>query len=125
MFPDFLNDETRLKSARRFFLHLAEKLDARFSVRLWDGSMIPLGKSVDTDYFISINDPYVFSDLLHSPSLENMIHLYASGRIDVHADDLIAFLVLIRQKEYKNRLRNLDKGLLLREGLVFLLSPGK
>ncbi len=122
---DLFNDDIRLRSARRFMSHLADKLDARFSVRLWDGSMVPLGKKVDTDYFISINDPYVFSDLLHSPSLENMIHLYASGRIDAHAGDLISFLDIIRQKEHKDRLRSLDKGLLLREGLVFLLSPGK
>ncbi len=38
---------------------LGEKIDNHFSVRLWDGTMIPLGKNAGTDYFFAINDPGV------------------------------------------------------------------
>ena len=58
------NDKIRLESARRVLSHVGEKLDARFSVRLWDGSMVPLGKNAGADTFISINGPQVIKSAI-------------------------------------------------------------
>ena len=105
---------------------LAETLEAPFSVRLWDGSLVPLGKDAgETGPFISLNDPRVISTLLHAPSLETIVRLYALGKIDLHADDLIAFMDSVRRKEYKTRLKSLKKRTFLKEFLIFLLSPSE
>jgi len=45
-----LRDVRLLDAARRFFSLLGDALDARFSVRLWDGSTVPLGQNVDTPF---------------------------------------------------------------------------
>jgi hypothetical protein len=37
-----VRDDKRLSAARDIFAHLAENLDAPFSVRLWDGSTVPV-----------------------------------------------------------------------------------
>ena len=122
---DFFNDKIRLGAARRILSHAAEKLDARFSVRLWDGSLVPLGKNVEPNSFISINTPQVISTILHAPSLETIVRLYASGKIDIHTDDFMSFLNAVRQKESKKRFRNIRKRVLLKEAPIFLLSPGE
>lgn len=41
------SDPRRLNAAREIFEHLAERLDTPFSVRLWDGSIVPLGRDAD------------------------------------------------------------------------------
>ena len=122
---DFFSDKIRLESAKRVLVHVAGHYDSRFSVRLWDGTMVPLGQKVNTRDFISINSPDVLSTILHHPSLENLVRLYALGKIDVHTDDLIAFMDMVRQKSSKRGLRNVSKGLLLKEALIFLLSSSE
>ena len=122
---EIFNDQQRLSAARRILHHVADKMDARFSVRLWDGSMVPLGKQVEVNSFISINSPRVFSTLLKSPTLETLVRLYATGRIDFHADDLMTFWDMVRQKQSKDRIRSIDKSVLLRELPIFLFSPSE
>ena len=122
---DLFGDGRRLESARRVLAYLGKSLDAPFSVRLWDGSMVALGRNVEPNSFISINHPDVISTILRHPSLETLVRLYALGRIDIHADDFMAFLDVLRQKESKKQLRSLKKLPLLREALIFLLSPSE
>ena len=123
--PDLFSDEIRLRAARKVLSRLAETLDAPFSVRLWDGSSVPMGKHIEAGSFISLNSPHVLSTLLHSPSLETIVRLYALGKIELHADDLIAFMDSLRDKKYKKRFRLLKKRAFLKEALVFLLSPSE
>ena len=122
---DLFSDAIRLDVARRALVRLAKTLKAPFSVRLWDGSMVPLGQTVEANSFISINGPKVISTVLRHPSLETLARLYASGKIDIHSDDFISFLDILRQKESKKRLRTLKKTPFLMDALIFLLSPSE
>ncbi|MBV9865862.1 MAG: class I SAM-dependent methyltransferase [Abitibacteriaceae bacterium] len=116
-------DHQRLEAARKILSHLGDSLDAHFSVRLWDGSLVPLGKDVDPRFFISISGPGVIGSILRRPTLENVLRHYAAGAIDFHGGDLIEFGDVARAKRARTKLRGLSKSLLLREGLVLLLTP--
>lgn len=117
-------EERRLEAARRLFAHLAEALDAPFSVRLWDGSLVPLGKEVDPRFFVSVRGPGVLGSLLRRPNLETLLRHYASGDIDFHGGDLMEFGDVARsRRRKKGGMRGVSKSLLLREGLVLLLAP--
>ena len=103
--------------------HLATGLNARFSVRLWDGSFVPLGKDTVPGYFISVRGPGVIGSLLRRPGIETLLRHYASGDLDFHGGDMMDFGEVARDRTGKTRLRGVDKGLILREALVLLLAP--
>ena len=116
-------EQQQLQAARRIFEHLADSLDTRFSVRLWDGSTVPLGKDVDPRFFISISGPGVIGSILRRPTLETLLKHYASGALDFQGGDLIEFGEAARSKKSSTRLRGLSKGLLLRQALTLLVTP--
>jgi len=116
-------EQQQLQAARRIFEHLAESLDTRFSVRLWDGSTVPLGKDIDPRFFISISGPGVIGSILRRPTLETLLKHYASGALDFQGGDLIEFGEAARSKKSSTRLRGVSKGLLVRNALNLLLTP--
>lgn len=116
-------EQQQLQAARRIFEHLADSLDTRFSVRLWDGSTVPLGKDVDPRFFISISGPGVIGSILRRPTLETLLKHYASGALDFQGGDLIEFGEAARSKKSSTRLRGVSKGLLVRNALNLLLTP--
>jgi cyclopropane-fatty-acyl-phospholipid synthase len=116
-------DQQRLEAARTILQHIATAVEAPFSVRLWDGSMIPLGPDVDPRFFISLSGPGVIGSILRRPTLENVLRHYASGQIDFHGGDLMAFGEVARSRRAKARLRGLSKSLLLRHALPLLTTP--
>lgn len=97
-------------------------MSARFSVRLWDGSMVPMGSDVDPRFFLSLRGPGVLGTILRRPTLETLLTHYASGDLDFHGGDLMAFGEIAR-KSSRLRTRDLDKGMLLREAFSLLLTP--
>lgn len=118
-------DQWRLVAARRMLEHLADLMNTHFSVRLWDGTTIPLGAEVDERYFISINGPGVLGAMLRRPTLENLMRHYAAGHIDFHGGDLIAFVEAGRRQRVKIRARGLRKRFLMRQALPLLLTRGE
>lgn len=118
----FFSDQDQLTAARRLFEHVGGLMDARFSVRLWDGSMVPLGTKADTDFFIAVNGPGIIGSLLRKPTAENLLLHYVNGHIDVHGD-LLDFAAVAREKRPKDALRQISKFYLLKQALPFLLAP--
>ncbi|MFO7761955.1 MAG: class I SAM-dependent methyltransferase [Thermodesulfobacteriota bacterium] len=118
----FLSDQNKLTSARQLFEDIGALIDFRFSVRLWDGSMVPLGHNVDTDFFLSINGPGVLGSLLRKPTYENLLKQYVKGHIGIHGD-LIDFVTVAREKRPKKTLKNISKFSLLKKALPFLFTP--
>jgi len=120
-------DLRRLQSARKIVEYLAEVAPARFSVQLWDGSMVPLGPDVHPDFFVSISDPGVIGSILRWPTLENVLTHYSRGNIDFHGGDLIDFLEVARNTDTPKgfKARNLNKWFLFRQSLPFLFTPSK
>ncbi len=110
--PAFISDQRRLDAARRIFEHLAAVADIPFSLRLWDGTIVPLGHDAPADRYFSISGPGVLGSLLRRPSLDNLFRHYVSGHIDVHGSDLIACLNVARAKKKQSKIRfgDLRKG---------------
>src|SRR5690242_3502448 len=103
----------QLDAARRAVEHLAELLDTRVSVELWDGSRIALGQNVHTELRIVIRGPGVIGALIRRPTLDNLVRLYATGQLDVVGGDLIEFFEAVRVKASRARLKQFRLGLLL------------
>src|SRR4051812_36825864 len=82
MFPVF-SDRARLSALRTLLERVADDLNARVCVRLWDGSVVPLGKDADPRLCLAIHGPGVISSLLRRPTLDNLIQHYAAGRLEV------------------------------------------
>ena len=94
--PHIFSAQQRLTAAERIIQHVAKALDLPLSLRLWDGTTLPLGKDADPERFFSIDDAGVFGALLRRPSIETLYRLYASGHIDVHGADFMVFLELVQ-----------------------------
>jgi len=115
------SDERLIKGARVIFEHVAQLLDARVSVQLWDGSMIPLGRDADSPFYISIRGPGVIASLLRRPSFETLMRLYSLGHIDVNGGDIISFMEVVRKMgRHRQKLGGLNKSVLLRQLWPFL-----
>ncbi len=70
--PTVFSDQRQLAAARRIFEHLATAVDIPFSLRLWDGTMIPLGRDAAGDAYFAISGPGVLGSLLRRPTLDNL-----------------------------------------------------
>ena len=116
-------ERRRLRAARRILEELGSALNARFSVRLWDGSTVPLGRSVDPHYYLRVSGAEVIASLLRRPTLPKLLEHYAHGRIDIEGGSLISFGDLARSSRSRLRGRDLNKRLLFRE-LLPLLTAG-
>lgn len=114
-----------IKGARTALEHLGEKLDGGFSVRLWDGTIIPLGKDADPSCQLRIKHPGVLGALLRRPGYENLLRFYASGQIDFSGESLYEFIRVLRKKGKNKRTRELSKGLMLKNlwPFVFTKAP--
>ena len=82
-------DERRLDAARDLARELGERLDLDASLRLWDGSLVPLGRTVTGPFEIRIASPGVVGSLLRRPTLDNAIRHYAGKGLDFAGGTLI------------------------------------
>jgi cyclopropane-fatty-acyl-phospholipid synthase len=117
-------NQRSLEAARQLFGHLARKLDVPFAVRLWDGTVIPLGRDAASGPAIAIAGPEVLGALLRRPSFDTLFRRYVSGDIDLAGGDLIGFLDAARavKKARRLRLRDLRKGFPWTDALSLLLT---
>ena len=123
-------DDKYLQAARRIFNHIAEVADLHFSVRLWDGAIVPLGDHANPEIYISIRNPGVLGTVLRRPTLENILLQYATGGIDFHGTDVISFYEVLRQRgkrssgiSSKRLKKTISKSYILRQALLFLFAP--
>ena len=112
----------QLAAARRLFSELAPKLRTRISMRLWDGSVVPLGDDPEPGLEISLAGPGVIGSLLRRPTADNMLRHYARGHIDFHGADLYTFLKTARVKNSRRRAKSLSKRTVLASLLPFVTA---
>ena len=122
MIPGVFSDRNQLKAIHDILDHLAAKLDARFSVRLWDGTEVPLGSKVDTPFYVTISGPGVIGSILRRPTLDNLVRQYASGGVSLHGGDTCDFIEIAHSQRGTKVLRNLSKSLLVRKAIPFLFA---
>jgi cyclopropane-fatty-acyl-phospholipid synthase len=82
-------DQRRLAAAKALANELGAKLGLNASLRLWDGSLTPLGDNVTGPFEIAISGPGVIGSLLRRPSLDNFIRHYVTKGIDFSGGTLI------------------------------------
>ena len=97
--PTSPHDDKLIRSARSLLDRLAKALNARISVRLWDGTIVPLGENADPNLFVSISGPGVIGALLRRPTVENIVNHYARGQLDFHGADLMTFIETVQSKK--------------------------
>lgn len=121
----FSND-AQLSSLKQGLALLAEPLNLNVSVRLWDGSVIPLAKETDGKYTIEISGPGVLGSLLRRPSLETLIRLYATGHISFEGGDLVEFTSALKANQPNRKLlKQISKWMLAKGALPFLFATTK
>jgi cyclopropane-fatty-acyl-phospholipid synthase len=82
-------DNRRLAAARQLAAELGKKLDLNASLKLWDGSVTPLGSNVTGPLQILIASAGVIGSLLRRPTLDNFIRHYVHKGIDFSGGTLI------------------------------------
>lgn len=117
--------DKKLAAAKNIARHIAEISDARFCLKLWDGSVVPLGKKADPNYYFSINRSDILGSLLRRPTLENVLSHYATGNIDFHGGRLMDFADVVRDNPKSKWHRNINKGYLLGQAIPLLLAPSR
>lgn len=115
--------EYQLAAARQLVGLIAEKLDLDASVRLWDGSLVPLGRAVSGPFVLSITGPGVIGSLLRRPTLDTLIRHYVNGRIDFEGGTLIDFGLQLNRDGRSASLKGLSKLALFRTLAPFLFVP--
>jgi cyclopropane-fatty-acyl-phospholipid synthase len=116
-------EQKQLAAARRLIEEGAGALDLDASVRLWDGSLIPLGRQVKSPLTLTIAGPGVVASLLRRPTLDRLIRLYAKGRIGLAGGTLIDLGLQLQQTSTRKRLKHLGPLRIARLLLPFLFVP--
>jgi cyclopropane-fatty-acyl-phospholipid synthase len=115
--------ERQITAARTLAEHFALKLDSRISIRLWDGSVVPLGSNVDPNLLLSISGPGVIGSLLRWPTSGNLLRHYALGHIDFHGADIHTFIEAMRVQDSRRQSQKVGLLVLIRSLLPFLFEP--
>lgn len=89
MADDAIRSARQLEAAKELISDLATKVDASVGIRLWDGSLHPLGRDAAPKLEIAISGPGVIGAILRRPTLDNIIRHYIDRRIDFTGGTLI------------------------------------
>lgn len=125
MFSREARAKRQIKRAVELFGYLKSRLNAPVSVRLWDGTVVPLGENVKPGFEISISGPGVIGTLLRKPKPDTLLRLYARGAIDYHGADLVTFIEAVRVKNSRQKAKGLPIGLIAKFASSFLLTSGE
>lgn len=112
----------QLQAATALIAEFADRLDLDASIRLWDGSLHPLGRNVTGPFAITIARPGVIGNLLRWPTLDNFIQHYVDKSIDFTGGTLIDFGAQLNQGGRSVRLKGLDAVRLLPKLSPFLFA---
>ena len=109
----------RLDSLRRLLAHVRERLSFEVGVLLWDGSTIP-AHLAPSELAIAIADEGVIAALVRRPTLDTLLNLWVSARLDIRNGSIFDLLARPPKVRTKAILKTLDKRLLLATLAKFL-----
>ncbi len=114
--------DRHVAAARRLVAHLADHLDLDASVRLWDGTLVPLGRDPRGPLTISLAAPGVIASLLRRPTLDRLIRHYAAGDITLEGGSLIDLGHQLEAGGKRKSLKGVSKGRVAGALLPFLVT---
>ncbi len=107
--------------AKDILEEVGEKLEANLSVKLWDGTLVPLGPNVTSDHVVSVSSPGVVASLLKGPSLDRLIRHYIHKKIDFEGGTLFDMMEPLVFSKTRRRLKQIKKSMLIKKISPFLL----
>lgn len=116
--------DRRVEAARRIVAHVAEHLRADLSLRLWTGEVLPLGPSARDDIQVVVARPSAVRRLLLKPGLMTVFELFATGDLRIEGGDPLEAADRWDHGRAIHLARNVDKWLVAREAVPFLLNGG-
>jgi cyclopropane-fatty-acyl-phospholipid synthase len=119
-----ISEDRQLDAARTLAEELGRHLGIAASVKLWDGTTVPLGSAGASGIAISIAEPGVIASLVRRPTLDRLIRHYAHGHIGIEGGTLIDLGSLLSDGGTRRRLKQINKTKLLVNLLPFLFAPG-
>jgi len=116
-------EDSKLAAIRRIAGEMGERLGADISLKLWDGSVVPLGPGRGDVAFV-IRSPAAVRRLILSPRLTTFFELLAAGELDVEGGSLIDAMRRIDREKAGRIARSFDKRLILKSLWPFLFTAG-
>ncbi len=123
IYPNKKREERQLQVARKLFTEIGEQLNVDLCVKLWDGSIVPLGEDVTSDLMIIIKHPGVITSLLRRPKLDGIIQHYIKGMIDFEGGTLLDVGVRLAFKHTRGRLKKIPRSAIFNFARAFVFAP--
>lgn len=117
-------DDRRVAALRRLAEHVATIAPLDVSVRLWDGTVLPLGPGADGALLLVIATPAALTRLVRRPRLTTVVELIAEGAVDLEGGTLLDLSARLGGGSTRGIAKRLDKMLAARTLLPFLFGPG-
>lgn len=114
--------QRQIEAAKHIIEEAACAFDLDASVSLWDGTVVPLGRSVKSSFTIHISHPDVIGGLLRWPTLDNIVGRYVEKDIDFSGGTLIDFGEQLNRSGRSVRAKDLNTLKLIRQLSPFLLA---
>lgn len=112
-----------VRAIRTVASEIAVHLDAPLSLKLWDGSYVPLGDGAPARPAIVIAEPGAISALIRWPTLDRLLRLYVHGKVDFEGGTIIEIGEALGGSSTRKRLRQVPRMKIVRALLPFLTAP--
>jgi cyclopropane-fatty-acyl-phospholipid synthase len=116
--------DKRAEGLRRLAAHVAQVAPIDLSLRLWDGSVLPLAPAARGDLVVAVNTPVALTRLLRRPRLPTLVELIADGAVDLEGGTLLDLAARAGQGSTRGLAKRIDKLQAARALLPFLFGPG-
>ena len=120
--PELTKADRQIEAAKQIIGEAARMFDLNASVKLWDGTSVPLGNHVTGPFEIHIAHPGVIGAILRWPTLDNIIRHYVDKDIDFTGGTLIDFGEQLNRGGRSVRAKDLNRLQLVRQLSPFLFA---
>jgi len=112
----------RLQSLAFLLAQLRERLGVDVGFVLWDGSTVPTDLKPNA-LVVVVADEGAVEALVRRPNIKTLANLWVTSRISIRNGTLFDLVTRRPKVRIKELRKTLDKTLLLKTGLQFLLVP--
>lgn len=115
----------QLEAVRGLIRSLAPRIGANVGIRLWDGSLEPLGAEPAPGLEIAISGPGVIGAIMRWPTLDNIIRHYIDKRLDIRGGTLLDVGREFNRTGRDVSVRKLNRLKIVRDLAPFLRTPAE